>query len=120
MPKSKKQQSYKLGVISEFIAIIFLRLKGYKILKRRYKTYVGEIDLIAKKADFLIAIEVKSRSKKVNFDEVLSVKQQQRIKRAMLAFLSANSNKFKNYNVRFDLIIVVPYQIPKHFQGFWE
>ena len=59
-----KKQTYNFGILAEKIAISFLRLKGYEILEWRFKTKVGEVDIIAKKSDVIIAVEVKARSKK--------------------------------------------------------
>jgi putative endonuclease len=41
-----------------------LRLKGYAVVARRYKTPVGEIDLVALKGKRLAFIEVKRRKTK--------------------------------------------------------
>ena len=119
-----KLQSYKFGVLAEFITIIFLKLKGYKILKRRYKTLVGEVDIIAKKGKLLIAVEVKARKDarkdKLLLEEILSPHQQKRIKRAMLFFTTVNFRKYFNYPVRFDLMVIKPWRFPKHYKNFWE
>ena len=125
MSATKKIQSYNFGIIAEFIAIIFLRLKGYKILKRRYKTFVGEVDIIARKGRAIIAVEVKARKKVVQkngflIDEVLSENQKRRIKRAIMFFMAANFKKYYNHSIRFDLIVISPYKIPFHLVGFWE
>lgn len=117
-----KIKSYNFGIIAEFIAIIFLKLKGYKILKRRYKTYLGEVDIIAVKNKFLVAIEVKARKSKndINLEEILSNQQKSRIKRAMLFFVAGNFKKYYHHSLRFDLIIIKPYGFPRHLIGFWE
>ena len=125
MLTTKKIQSYKFGIIAEFIAIVFLRFKGYKILKRRYKTFVGEVDIIARKGKAIIAVEVKARKKVTQkngflMDEVLAENQKRRIKRAIMAFMATNFKKYYNYSIRFDLIVVSPYKIPLHLPGFWE
>ena len=49
MLKNKRKISYLYGIFSEIAAIIFLTFKGYTILDRRFKTKIGEIDIIAKK-----------------------------------------------------------------------
>ena len=36
-------------------------LKGYRILARRYRTRLGEIDLIARRGDLVLIVEVKAR-----------------------------------------------------------
>ena len=123
--KKNKIKSYQFGIIAEFLAIAFLLLKGYKILKRRYKTYYGEIDIIAKKNQCLIAVEVKARKKLIIkngflIEEVLGKNQQKRISRSIMSFVKTNSKKYQNYNIRFDLIVICPYKVPLHLMGFWH
>lgn len=55
------KNNYKRGLIAETVAKLWLQLKGYCILERRYRNYYGEIDLIARKGKCLIAIEIKLR-----------------------------------------------------------
>ena len=123
--KSKKIKSYQFGIIAEFVAIIFLRFKGYKVLQRRYKTNLGEVDIIACKGRAIIAIEVKARKKSVEkngflIDEVLGENQKKRIKRAIMVFMAANSKKYYNHSIRFDLMVISPCKMPYHLIGFWE
>lgn len=118
--QNKKIKSYKFGIYAEYLVIIFLILKGYKILKLRHKTYVGEIDIIAKKKDILIAIEVKARRKIEVIEEVLSDHQKKRIKRAIISFVSSSNGAFNKCGIRCDLIVVLPWKIPQHFVSFWE
>jgi putative endonuclease len=123
--KTSKIKSYQFGLLAELIAIIFLRLKGYKILKRRYKTFVGEIDIIARKKNAIIAIEVKARKKQIHqnsflIDEVVGENQKKRIKRALMVFMSANFRKYFGHSTRFDLIVISPRKLPLHLIGFWE
>ncbi|HUU66777.1 MAG TPA: YraN family protein [Methyloceanibacter sp.] len=54
-------QGLSRGVFAETLAAALYRLKGYRIVARRYKTPVGEIDLVALKARRLAFIEVKRR-----------------------------------------------------------
>ena len=61
MPKSHKQQTYDRGLWAENVAKIYLTFKGYRILQSRFKSPVGEIDIIAKKKNAIIFIEVKAR-----------------------------------------------------------
>jgi putative endonuclease len=123
--KSKKIKSYRFGIIAEYIAIIFLFFKGYKILCRRFKNKLGEVDIIAKKGKSIIAIEVKARRKKVHekgflLDEVLTQNQKNRIKRAMFLFMKINSKKYQNHSFSFDLVVISPYKMPLHLINFWE
>lgn len=118
----KRKNSYLFGIFAEYIAIIFLILRGYKILKKRYKNYYGEIDLIALKRNLLIIIEVKARRnlQKDNHDieSLISNKQKNRIKKSSSFFISKNA-KYKDLGVRFDLIIVEKFRLPFHIKDYW-
>ncbi len=124
-PRNKKIKSYWFGIIAEYIAILFLLMKGYKILKRRYKTFAGEVDIIARKSKAIISVEVKARRKKMVengflIDEALGENQKKRIKRATMNFMARNFKKYHDHSTRFDLIIISPYRMPLHLVGFWE
>ena len=51
--------AYKTGQIAESITAWILRFKGYRIEKRRYRTPVGEIDILASKGGLLVVVESK-------------------------------------------------------------
>lgn len=51
-----------LGAFGEQEAARYLRSKGYKIMTANFRTYVGEIDLIAETKDNICFIEVKTRT----------------------------------------------------------
>lgn len=61
MGSDKRRRAEKAGRRGELWAAIYYRFRGYRILKTRYKTKVGEIDLIARKRDIIVFIEVKHR-----------------------------------------------------------
>jgi len=58
--------SKELGILGEKIAENYLQKKGYKILEKNYSPSfisglnIGEVDLIAKKKDVIIFVEVKT------------------------------------------------------------
>ena len=57
--------SYSKGLFAEFLARMYLRMHGYRIVKSRYitgrHTNRAEIDIIAKRGKNIIFIEVKKR-----------------------------------------------------------
>lgn len=57
----KRRKAEKAGRRSETLAALSYRLRGYRILETRFKTKLGEIDLIARKKDVIVFIEVKHR-----------------------------------------------------------
>ena len=60
----KKQNACKtiIGRCGENIARAFLKKKGYNIIEQNYRTKYTEIDLIAKKNNILIFIEVRTKT----------------------------------------------------------
>jgi len=52
----------KKGQEAEDMAAAFLTSKGYEIVERNYRYRRAEIDLIARKSNWLIFVEVKMRS----------------------------------------------------------
>ena len=60
MPSSKR----KFGDAGEKIAEKYLEEHGYEIMDRNYRKPYGEIDLIVKKNDVLVFVEVKTRDMK--------------------------------------------------------
>lgn len=105
------------GHLAEFLAAMMLRLKGYRILKRRYKTPVGEIDLIAARGRTLVAVEVKYRGNFLNAGEAITLKQRKRIEMALSLYL--RSLRWVPHNIRFDAVYLIPYKWPKHIVSAW-
>lgn len=76
------------GRIAEIVVVLVLVFTGFKILHRRFKSPLGEIDIIAKRGDILRFVEVKSRSSRGNLaDLALSNHQLERIKRGAMHFV---------------------------------
>lgn len=96
--------SYKYGLFAEYVIIIYLFFKGYKILEHRYKTKFGEIDIIASKNHDLIAFEIKARKKQFLTTDIVSNKQKNRINNTMNIFTLKN-NKYVDYNIYYNIIL---------------
>ena len=107
----------RAGRLSETVAVIFLRLKGYRILKRRYKTHVGEIDIIASRWKTLVILEIKYRKTRSDAAESVTFKQRQRIERATTQFLQEGH---RYTQIRFDVILISLYKGLHHIQDAWR
>lgn len=107
-----KQTSYQVGLYSEFLARWFLRFHGYRILKSRYitgkNTNRAEIDIIAKRKNTVVFIEVKSRKTIPAAWEAITPTQAGRLRRAAETFLV---NHHWSGDARFDVIIVCGHKI---------
>ena len=116
LPSNRRKRAYLKGQWSEKIAALYLRLKGYSILEHRFKTPVGEIDLLAQKGKTLVAIEVKSRKTLEEAHMALTTFQQRRIERTLLYYLARKSSPL---DLRFDVVLISPWKWPCHIQGAW-
>lgn len=105
MGKAQGKHSYETGVAAEELAGNYLRLKGYKILEKRYKTPVGEIDLIALKGDLLAFVEVKARKTEEEALYAVGAKARRRIEAAAMQYISENED-YIDFGMRFDVITV--------------
>ena len=106
-PKKPAKKTYQFGYFAEKYVMIFLWIKGYKILAHRYKSSFGEIDIIAKKNNVIIFVEVKARYRKINVENVLNLHQISRIKKSAEYFIAKNK-KLQNCSRRFDFVEVRP------------
>ena len=107
------------GRTAETLCVWWLRLKGYRILARRYRAPVGEIDLIARRGRVLAAVEVKARAAADVAAESLGVQQRRRIARALEHFLQARPALAK-LAPRFDVMLVAPGAPPRHLVDAWR
>ncbi|MBR2922814.1 MAG: YraN family protein [Alphaproteobacteria bacterium] len=103
------------GKFAEFMALQYLRLKGYSLVACNYitgrGTGAGEVDIIVKNQTSLVFIEVKKRKDLTTAYYAIQPKQQQRIRRGAEAFL-AHHPEYQNFDIRFDAILVeFPFKI---------
>ena len=82
----------------------------------RYKTLCGEIDLVAKKGDLIIFVEVKSRKTMEQCYDAIHNTQMRRIQNASKIFLKKYS-EFSRLCLRYDVVLVADWKIPKHIEN---
>ena len=107
-----------LGRAGEKLAVDFLKKKGFKILKTNYKTVVGEIDIIAQDKDYIVFIEVKTRSSD-NYgvpSEAVDRKKQEKYYKTATFYLQ--KEKKTDANCRFDVVEIENGQINHIFNAF--
>ena len=113
-PKSRARIAAELGGHrGEALAALFLHLKLYRIIARRYKTPVGEIDLVAERFGTTVFVEVKARSKAASEAETLESVNQARIIRAAQYWLARHPARAAT-PLRFDIIFLTPGRWPRH------
>jgi putative endonuclease len=112
------KHSYIKGFVAELLAVIYLFFKGYRVLTTRYKTPVGEIDIVAKKNGYLVFIEVKYRPSFEIGISVISSKAKKRIIRASEYYIMKEKSPYDS-NIRFDAIIISPPFSIRHIVNAW-
>jgi putative endonuclease len=58
----KRRAAFRTGVSAELCAAAYLIAKRYRILARRFRTPFGEIDLVARRGNLVVFVEVKARA----------------------------------------------------------
>ncbi len=107
MLEKYKMNKRKFGNIGEKIAQKYLIEKGYKIIATNFYTKSGEIDIITKKKNEIIFVEVKTRTN-YNYgrpSEAIDKNKKKHMKNTARIFLSLNN--YSKYNIRFDAIEVI-------------
>jgi putative endonuclease len=119
LQKTKRQQAWKAGFFREILGAWYLRFKGYKILEQRYKTPLGEIDLVAQKGNRFVFVEVKYRETINNSLESLKSTQQQRILKGAQYYLMKQGLNPNDTPMQFDGLFFSKGFLPKHIQNAW-
>jgi putative endonuclease len=99
----------ELGRTGEDLAAEYLKKKGYRILERNVRTKLGEIDLVARKKDLLIFVEVKTGRPTPGFSPVDHFNENKRRKLSQLAEIYLARAR-THLEVRIDLIAVTIHQ----------
>lgn len=106
------------GRRAESIAALYLRAKGYRLLARRVRTHVGEIDLVMRHRDTLVFVEVKARATLDSAIFALHPAARRRIVAAshVLAprFIGSCTT------TRIDAVLVRPWALPTHMVAVWR
>lgn len=112
----QRRKAYRRGHRGEWLAALALMLKGYRILARRHRTRLGEIDIIARRGDLVLFVEVKARRTLVEAMEAIAHGSERRIEAAADLWLSRQSDHGR-LSARFDMVAVLPWRWPVHVEN---
>ena len=118
-PRPERQAAFRFGISAESRAAAFLIAKGFRILARRWRSPLGEIDIVARRRHLLVFAEVKARANLDEAAEAVSDRQRRRIAAAAEIWLAANPDETIR-DIRFDAILVAPGKIPRHIPAAFE
>ena len=117
--EAQRRIAFRFGLSAESRAAAFLIAKGYRILARRFRTPLGEIDIVARRRDVLVFIEVKARDSFDAAAEAIGKRQQRRIIAAAQIWLAGHPDDAMR-DMRFDVVLVVPRRLPHHLQAAFD
>ena len=115
----RRRRAFGRGRRAEAVAAVYLRLKGYRIVARGYRTRLGEIDIVARRGRTLALVEVKYRPHREAAAWSISPAQCHRIENAARVFLAAHPS-FAGFNIRFDAVLMAPWTWPQHLIDAWR
>src|SRR3954452_3117091 len=118
-PSPDRVAAHLVGLSAESRAAAYLIAKGYRIVARRFRSPVGEVDIVARRRGVLVFVEVKARNTLDDAALSLLPRQQQRIAAAAGAWLAAHPEDAEN-DMRFDAILVAPGKVPRHIPAAFE
>lgn len=111
--KKRRQRAQRLGRWAEWFAALALVLKAYRVQAIRYRTKLGEIDVIARKGDLVVVVEVKARRTVAEAVDSVGWHAQRRIHDAADMWL-ARQHSPEKLSIRFDIIAICPWRWPVH------
>lgn len=118
-PRPRRRAAFRLGLSAEGRAAALLLAKGYRIVARRWKSPVGEVDLVARRGRLLVFVEVKARSRLDDAAEAVTERQRRRIAAAAQAWLASHDGDI-HCDIRFDAILVAPRRLPRHLPAAFD
>src|SRR5262249_28578469 len=119
VPRAERQIAFRTGISAESRAAAFLIAKGFRILARRWKSPVGEIDIIARRRSLLVFVEGKAR---VPWDDAawsVTARQRLRLAHAAEAWLARNIDD-RIRDIRLDAMLVAPGRNPPHIHPAFD
>lgn len=108
-----RRAAYRRGHSAEWLAGVFLFCKGYRPLARRYRTPLGEIDLVVRRGRTIVFVEVKARTSLEEAFDAIGAAAERRWLAAADMWL-ARHPQAAGFDLRFDLVLIVPWRLPYH------
>jgi putative endonuclease len=118
-PRPERQVAFRTGISAESRAAALLIAKGFRILARRWRSPVGEIDIVARRRALLVFVEVKARETLDDAAWSVTDRQRTRIIAAAEVWLARFPDS-RIQDIRFDAVLVAPGRIPRHIPAAFD
>ncbi len=110
---ARRRATFLRGHWAEAVALVFLVLKGYRPLARRFAAAGGEIDLVVRRGDTIVFVEVKARGAMADALTAITATKRRRFSRAARAWL-ARHPAAASRTWRADAVYLAPWTWPRH------
>ena len=118
--RSKRaRRSGASGRRSEWLAILWLSAKGYRLLARRFGGKGGEIDLIVTRGRTVAFVEVKARGRIEDAMAAITPAKRRLIEARVRQWLARNAWAMEHH-LRADAVFIAPWRAPRHVPAVFD
>ncbi|WP_226017310.1 YraN family protein [Novosphingobium sp. FKTRR1] len=113
-----RRKAESKGRSAEVLAAWWLRLQGWRILARRQRLGVGEVDIIARRGRTVAFVEVKWRNHPALLRQAVDVRRLHRV----VAAAQGLAHRFAGPqdDLRVDVILIAPWRLPRRITNVWQ
>lgn len=112
----RARRSGTTGRRSEWLAILWLSAKGYRLLDRRFGGKGGEIDLVMKRGTTIAFVEVKARGRMEDALGAITAEKRRLVEARIRQWLARNPWAM-DHHLRADAVFLAPRRLPRHVPG---
>ena len=107
------------GRRAEWLAILWLGAKGYRLLERRFGGKGGEIDIVMRRGRTVAFVEVKARGRLEVALTAVTAEKQRLVERRVRQWLARNPWAM-GHDLRADAVFLAPWRWPRHVPAAFE
>ncbi len=116
---ARARRSGATGRRAEWLAILWLSAKGYRLLARRFGGKGGEIDLIVRRRATVAFVEVKARGALDDALIAISAEKRRLVEARIRQWLARNPWAM-DHDLRVDAVFIAPWRLPRHVVQAFE
>jgi putative endonuclease len=114
----KRAAAEARGRRAESLAAWWLRFQGWRILARRVRTPVGEVDLVARRGRTVAFVEVKARATHAELELAIDERRIRRVAAAANALAARYAGPHDD--IRIDVILIARGRWPRRLTNVWH
>ena len=116
---ARARRSGATGRRAEWLAILWLSVKGYRLLARRFGGKGGEIDLVVRRGRTVAFVEVKARGVLDDALGAITPAKRRLVEARIRQWLSQNPWAM-DHHLRVDAVFLAPWRRPRHLPDIFE